>query len=120
MPKPVKTAVAVRNEKTPGRHSVGETLYLMVWPNGGKSWVQRLSIEGKRTDLGLSHIIQGLGLKFPSSSYKVAPDHVILRSGEVPSKLVSSTIVAWDEAWERKMPKPVKTAVAVRNAEDPR
>ena len=53
MPKPVKTAVAVRNEKTPGRHSVGETLYLMVWPNGGKSWVQRLSIEGKRTDLGL-------------------------------------------------------------------
>ena len=53
MPKPVKTAVAVRNEKTPGRHFVGETLYLMVWPNGGKSWVQRLSIEGKRTDLGL-------------------------------------------------------------------
>ncbi len=25
----------------------------MVWPNGGKSWVQRLSIEGRRTDLGL-------------------------------------------------------------------
>ena len=25
----------------------------MVWPNGRKSWVQRLSIEGKRTDLGL-------------------------------------------------------------------
>ena len=25
----------------------------MVWPNGRKSWVQRLSIERKRTDLGL-------------------------------------------------------------------
>ena len=47
------TAVAVRNEKTPGRHSVGETLYLMVWPNGRKTWVQRLTIEGRRTDLGL-------------------------------------------------------------------
>ena len=47
MPKRLATAVAVRNEKTPGRHSVGETLYLMVWPNGGKSWVQRLTIDGR-------------------------------------------------------------------------
>ena len=53
MPKRLATAVAVRNEKTPGRHSVGETLYLMVWPNGRKSWVQRLAIDGRRTDLGL-------------------------------------------------------------------
>ena len=53
MPKRVGSAVAVRNVKSPGRYSAGETLYLMVWPNGGKSWVQRLSIEGRRTDLGL-------------------------------------------------------------------
>ena len=25
----------------------------MVWPSRGKSWVQRLTIEGKRKDLGL-------------------------------------------------------------------
>ena len=53
MPKRTKTDVAVRNVKTPGRYSAGETLYLMVWPNGSKSWVQRLTIEGRRTDLGL-------------------------------------------------------------------
>ena len=53
MPKRTKTDVAVRNVQTPGRYSAGETLYLMVWPNGSKSWVQRLTIEGRRTDLGL-------------------------------------------------------------------
>ena len=53
MPKRVESAVAVRNVKTPGRHFAGETLYLMVWPKGRKSWVQRLTIEGRRTDLGL-------------------------------------------------------------------
>ena len=39
--------------KSPGRYSAGETLYLMVWPNGRKTWVQRLTIDGRRTDLGL-------------------------------------------------------------------
>ena len=53
MAKRLDSAVAVRNVKTPGRHPVGETLYLMVWPSARKSWVQRLTIEGKRKDLGL-------------------------------------------------------------------
>ena len=47
------SAIAVRNVTAPGRHLVGETLYLMVWPSGTKSWVQRLRIGGKRKDLGL-------------------------------------------------------------------
>ena len=47
------SAVAIRNVKSPGRYSASQTLYLMVWPNGRKTWVQRLTIEGKRTDLGL-------------------------------------------------------------------
>ena len=51
--KRLDTAVAVRNVKTPGRHPAGETLYLMVWPSARKSWVQRLTIEGRRKDLGL-------------------------------------------------------------------
>ena len=53
MAKRLDSAVAVRNLKTPGRHSAGETLYLMVWPSARKTWVQRLTIEGKRKDLGL-------------------------------------------------------------------
>ena len=53
MGKRLDSAVAVRNVTAPGRHPVGETLYLMVWPSGSKSWVQRLRIGGKRKDLGL-------------------------------------------------------------------
>ena len=53
MAKRLDSAVAVRNVKTPGRHPAGDTLYLMVWPSARKSWVQRLTIEGKRKDLGL-------------------------------------------------------------------
>ena len=43
----------VRNLKTPGRYPDGATLYLVVWPSGSKSWVQRLTIGGRRADLGL-------------------------------------------------------------------
>ena len=47
------TALAVKNLKTPGRHGDGSGLYLYVAPKGSKSWVQRISIAGKRRDLGL-------------------------------------------------------------------
>ena len=53
MAKRLTTDRAVRNVKTQGRHPVGETLYLMVWPSGRKSWVQRLAIKGSRKDRGL-------------------------------------------------------------------
>ena len=44
---------AIRNLKKPGRHADGDTLYLVLWPTGSKSWMQRLIIEGRRSDLGL-------------------------------------------------------------------
>ena len=44
---------AIRNLKTPGRHPDGDTLFMVVTPSGSKSWVQRLTIRGKRHDLGL-------------------------------------------------------------------
>ena len=37
----------------PGRYGDGGTLYLVVAPTGSKSWVQRLTIGGRRRDLGL-------------------------------------------------------------------
>ena len=38
----------------PGRHSDGGTLFLVVEPGGrSRHWVQRLTVEGKRRDLGL-------------------------------------------------------------------
>ena len=56
MAKRLTTDRAVRNVKTQGRHPVGETLYLMVWPSGRKSWVQRLAIKGGRKDRDLAPI----------------------------------------------------------------
>ena len=38
----------------PGRHGDGGTLFLVVEPRGrSRHWVQRLTVEGKRRDLGL-------------------------------------------------------------------
>jgi integrase len=44
---------AVRTLKGRGRYGDGNTLYLVVTPGGSKQWVQRLTIGGKSTDLGL-------------------------------------------------------------------
>ena len=47
------SAVRVRTERRPGRHADGNGLYLVVEPTGNKRWIQRLTIRGRRTDLGL-------------------------------------------------------------------
>ena len=48
------TAIEVKQLRQPGRHSDGDGLYLFVDPrNGYKSWVQRITVEGKRRDFGL-------------------------------------------------------------------
>ena len=44
---------AVRTLKERGRYGDGNTLYLVVTPGGSKQWVQRVTIGGKSTDLGL-------------------------------------------------------------------
>ena len=43
----------VRATKTPGRYFDGQGLFLMVQPSGAKSWVQRVTVRGRRQELGL-------------------------------------------------------------------
>ena len=43
----------VKSNLKPGRYGDGDTLYLLVKPGGSKSWVQRLVVQGKPTDIGL-------------------------------------------------------------------
>ena len=43
----------VRAVKEPGRYVDGDTLLLKVTPGGSKSWIQRVTIDGKRRDIGL-------------------------------------------------------------------
>lgn len=47
------TAAKIRSLTEPGRYGDGGTLYLNVAPGGSKSWVQRLTIDGTRRDIGL-------------------------------------------------------------------
>ena len=47
------TGMEAETIKTPGLHRADETLYLYVAPGGSKSWVQRLTVHGRRRDIGL-------------------------------------------------------------------
>ena len=47
------TVARVRSLSKPGLHGDGGTLYLAVAPGGSKSWIQRLTVDGVRRDIGL-------------------------------------------------------------------
>ena len=47
------TAATVRTISSPGRYADGNTLFLNVTKGGSKSWVQRVSVDGRRRDIGL-------------------------------------------------------------------
>ena len=47
------TAAEIKSVKREGIYRAGPTLYLRIAPGGSKSWVQRLTIDRKRHDIGL-------------------------------------------------------------------
>ena len=47
------SATRIKSITKPGRHADGDGLYLYVTPSGTKSWVQRITIDDRRRDLGL-------------------------------------------------------------------
>ncbi len=47
------TVARAKSLSEPGLYRADPTLYLRIAPGGSKSWVQRLTIEGRRHDLGL-------------------------------------------------------------------
>jgi integrase len=47
------TAAKVKSLWKPGRYGDGGTLFLYVTQGGSKSWIQRLTIKGRRRDIGL-------------------------------------------------------------------
>ena len=50
------TATKVKSITEPGRYGDGDGLYLYVTPAGTKSWVQRITVYGRRHDLGLGSV----------------------------------------------------------------
>ena len=49
----IKSTLQAKAIKTPGVHSCGDTLYLAVGESGSRSWVQKLTIHGRRRNIGL-------------------------------------------------------------------
>lgn len=52
-PEKALTARFVETVTDPGKYFDGHGLFLRVRTNGGKQWVQRIAIHGKRTEIGL-------------------------------------------------------------------
>ena len=52
-PENALTPAFVRNVSQAGRYCDGQGLYLDVRPTGSRGWIQRLTIRGRRTELGL-------------------------------------------------------------------
>ncbi len=50
------SAMAVKNEKNPGRYADGNGLYLQVSPTGTKSWLFRYMIDGRAREMGLGPV----------------------------------------------------------------
>ena len=47
------TSLSLKKITQPGRYSDGNNLYLKVEETGSRRWILRLSINGKRRDMGL-------------------------------------------------------------------
>ena len=47
------TAAKAKALRKPGKYRADQTLSLRVRPSGRRSWVQRLTVHGKRRDIGL-------------------------------------------------------------------
>jgi len=47
------SAAFIRTVKKPGKYFDGQGLFLRVEPSGSRRWVQRTTIRGKRTEIGL-------------------------------------------------------------------
>ena len=47
------SAIIIKALSDPGRYSDGDGLHLYIGKTGSKSWVQRITIDGRRRDVGL-------------------------------------------------------------------
>ena len=85
---------AIRTLKERGRYGDGNTLYLVVTPGGSKQWVQRVTIGGKSTDLGLG----GYPLvSLREAREKAQVNRKLARSGSDP-RMVQRSVPTFAEA----------------------
>ena len=97
----VKRADSLRK---PGRYRAGDTLYLVISRTGSRSWIQRITVRGRRRDVGLgSYRMVGLSeardrawenLKSARSGGDPAP-----RAARIPTFRAAAAAVAKASEW---------------------
>ena len=75
------TAARLRTLTKPGRYRAGQTLYLFVTARGGRSWVQRLVVEGRRRDIGLGPYPE---VSLAEARQRAHDNRMAARRGEIP------------------------------------
>ena len=84
------TAAFVRTIREPGRYSDGGGLLLQVTRTGGRSWLQRLVIQGKRRDIGLGPLDR---VSLAKARQLAADNRAIARAGGDPTVVVEAPSV---------------------------
>ena len=92
------TAAKVRNAG-PGRYSDGNGLILVVWPSGSRNWVQRITIDGKRRDIGLGGYP---AVKLAEARETARANRETVRAGGVPLAVRDRAVPTFEAAAIRR------------------
>lgn len=99
MGKSTLTAVFVKGVSEPGKYHDGQGtgLYLRVDHNGSRFWVQRVTIRGKRRELGLGSFPM---VSLAEAREQAAENKRIVRAGRDPlaEKKKALTMLTFEEA----------------------
>ena len=75
------TAAQLRKINEPGRYGDGAGLYLVVSPGGSRYWIQRIRLDGMRTDKGLGSLTD---VSLTEARKKAAANGDALQQGRNP------------------------------------
>ena len=96
-PRKALSAAFVRQMTTPGKYFDGHGLFLRVDPNGAKFWIQRITIRGKRRELGLGG---ALLVSLSEAREKALENRKLARAGGDPlaEKRKAKAVLTFEEA----------------------
>ena len=75
------TIAKVNRLQKPGLHGDGDTLFLNISKTGGKSWIQRVTVRGRRRDIGLGPLWQ---VSLAEARDKAIDNRRLIRAGGSP------------------------------------
>jgi len=88
----------VQSLRTTGMHGDGDGLYLRIGPTGGKSWVLRTVVHGRRRDLGIGSVSLVTLAEARDSAQQLRK---IARSGGDPDAIRKRETLTFEEATRR-------------------